>query len=190
MKKDDQRLALLQDYYTEHRLLPSFSTMGEMMALRSKSAVSAFVERMKTRGLLRSAPDGRVAPTDAFFARPLVGHVPAGFASPASEVLGDAITIDEYLVPHPSRTVLVQVKGNSMIDAGIHEGDFLVVERRSQVPVGRIIVAVVDQEYTIKYLAQDEHGYYLQPGNSEFAPIRPESSLEIFGEVVGQFRRW
>lgn len=189
MNKDDARLAKLQEYYVEHRLLPSFSVMGEMMGLRSKSSVSAFVGRMKAEGFLRSASDGRIAPGPTFFARALVGNVPAGFASPATELLGDAITIDEFLVEHPSRTILIRVKGDSMVDAGIHAGDFLVVERRSDAALGKIIVAVVDREYTIKYLAKDHLGYFLQPANPEYPAIRPESTLEIFGEVVGQFRK-
>ncbi|RMH52187.1 MAG: LexA family transcriptional regulator, partial [Zetaproteobacteria bacterium] len=125
---DDDRLGMLREYVAEHGLIPSYAAMGRLLGFRSKAGVARFVDRMVARGMLRKLPGGRLAPTAAFFARPIVGHSPAGFPSPADELLEDAITIDDYLVDHPSRTVLVLVSGDSMIGAGIHDGDYLVVE--------------------------------------------------------------
>jgi hypothetical protein len=64
----------------------------------------------------------------------------------------EALSIDEYLVANPARTVLIRVKGDSMIDAGIHSGDTVVAEKRSHANVGDIVVAIIDNEFTLKRL--------------------------------------
>jgi len=188
VNKDPYYLGRLQDYYALHRIIPSYAGIGSLIGVSKRAAVK-FVDRMIAIGYLSKAPDGRVTPANMFFARPHVGHAPAGFASPAAELTGDAITIDEYLVEHPASTVLVQVKGESMIGAGIHSGDFLVVERRSSASEGDIVVAIVDGDFTIKYLQRDQEGYYLQPANPAFSNIRPQTGLDIYGVMVGMFRK-
>lgn len=188
VNRDPFYLGRLQDYYALHRVIPSYAGIGDLIGVSKRAAVK-FVDRMIAVGYLSKAPDGRVTPANMFFARPHVGNAPAGFASPAEELIGDAVTIDEYLVEHPSSTVLVQVKGDSMIGAGIHDGDFLVVERRSDAREGEIVVAIVDGDFTIKYLQRDKEGYFLQPANPAFTNIRPQAALDIYGVMVGLFRK-
>jgi repressor LexA len=81
----------------------------------------------------------------------------------------------------PSKTSLVRVKGDSMIDAGIHEGDLLVVEQQPNANVGEIVVAIVDNEFTVKYLEREKDGFVLKPANKAYPVIRPRGRLEIFG---------
>lgn len=189
VNKDHLYLGRLQDYYALYRLIPSYADIAALIGVSKQGAVK-FVDRMIFAGYLQKAPGGRLSPANMFFARPHVGQAPAGFASPAMEVLGDAITIDDYLVEHPSRTVLVAVSGHSMIDAGIHDGDFLIVERNTNPSIGRIVVAIVDGDFTIKYLRSGPRGMYLEPANVDYPCIYPEQSLDIYGEVVGQFRKF
>jgi repressor LexA len=77
-----------------------------------------------------------------------------------------------------------------MQDAGLMEGDHLVVDRSAPARVGDIVVAIVDNQFTVKYLAQDARGFYLKPGNLAYPVIRPEGQLEIYGVVSGSFRRY
>jgi len=189
MDIDIKRLKKIQDYFARYRVIPSYARVGVMVGIKSKNGVSKFLARLKLQGYLGQTPDGRLSPGTRFFERPIVGSAPAGFASPAYELLGDAITIDEYLVEHPSSTVLVEVKGDSMVGAGINDGDMLVVERDPHPETGKIVVAMVDGEFTIKYLQRDKSGYYLQPANPNYSNIRPQGALEIYGVVVGQFRK-
>ena len=77
-----------------------------------------------------------------------------------------------------------------MIEAGIHDGDFLIVERNTNPNIGKIVVAIVDGDFTIKYFRSGEQGPYLEPANADYPNIYPESSLDIYGEVVGQFRKF
>jgi len=186
---DRQRLGRLQAYYAEHRVIPSYARIGALVGMRSKQGVARLVDRLKGRGYLDKSPDGHLMPTARFFERPLVGKAPAGFASPATEVLGDAISIDDFLVAHPASTVLIRVQGDSMIGAGIFDGDYLVVERRAEAPPGSIVVAIVDGEFTIKYLQRDGEGWLLQPANPNYPVLRPRGELALFGVMVGMFRK-
>jgi len=189
INKDPFYLGRLQDYYALHRFIPSYAEIAALVGVSKQGAVK-FIDRMIFAGYISKAPGGRLSPANMFFARPHVGVAPAGFASPATELLGDAITIDDYLVEHPSQTVLVEVTGESMINAGINDGDFLIVERNRNPSIGKIVVAIVDGDFTIKYLRSGKEGMYLEPANENFPDIYPEMSLDIYGEVVGQFRKF
>ncbi|HNG55719.1 MAG TPA: S24 family peptidase, partial [Nitrospira sp.] len=98
--------------------------------------------------------------------------------------------IDEYVVRDPAQTVLIPVKGDSMADAGINEGDLAVVERTVEAKDGDFVVAIVDNDYTLKELATERGLKVLKPHNSAYAVIRPKGKLEIFGVLVGIIRRY
>ena len=190
MSSDGQYLAKLQGYYARHRVLPSYSAIGKLIGLNSKASVSEMVQRLKAEGFLESTPGKRLGPGRRFFERPFAESVRAGMPSPVADLTPDIVTIDEYLVSHPSRTVLVRVKGDSMIDAGIHADDIVVVEKRINANAGDIVVAIVDNEFTLKRLGRERGRAVLRPENKAYSVIRPKGELEIFGVVVGQFRRY
>jgi len=188
--RDTEYLGKLRDYYAQHRVLPSFAGVARLVGLKSTSAVSAMVDRMKSVGLLESSPDRRLQPGKAFFEREVLDSVQAGMPQPANDAQHEVVTIDDYLIDNPSRTALLTVKGDSMIDAGIMPGDKVLVKKRAPTRPGDIVVAIVDNEYTVKYLEQDKKGFYLKPGNKAYQPIRPRDSLEMLGPVVGVFRKY
>jgi repressor LexA len=190
MSNDRSYLATLQDYYSRHRALPSYSSIGSLLGLRSKSSVAAFVARLKLAGYLESTPDRRLAPTKRFFARPLADvPVRAGLPDAIDDSDTDAVTIDDYLIERPSSTVLVRVKGDSMVDAGILDGDLVVVEKRPSAQKGEIVVAIVDNQFTLKRLDVEGGRFVLKPENKGYPVIRPEGTLEIFGVMVGLVRK-
>ena len=190
MSQDAAHLAQLQDYYARHRVMPSYAAIGAQLGLKSKSSVAALVARLRLEGFLEAAPDKRMKPGARFFERTLADSVRAGLPQPADDSSHDVLTIDEFLIEQPSRTVLVRVKGDSMIDAGIHPGDIAVVEKRHDAQPGDLVVAVVDDEFTLKTLAREKGEYVLQPANPAYPVIRPKGSLEIFGVVVGVVRKY
>ncbi len=190
MEQDADYLAKLQDYYADHGVLPPYSTIMALLGLKSKSPVAALVARLKLAGFLEATPEKRLKPGARFFERPIFDSVRAGFPSPAGDMRHDAITIDEYLVSQPSSTVLVTVKGDSMVDAGILPGDTVVVEKRNMANVGDLVVAIVDNEFTLKTLGREKGQFVLMPANPAYPVIRPQGDLEIFGIVVGQFRKY
>ena len=105
-------------------------------------------------------------------------------------VAAEAFFVDEYVVRQPSRTVMIPVKGESMIDAGINDGDVAVVERGVAARSGDFVVAIVDDEFTLKELATERGQFILKPHNKAFPVIRPKGKLEIFGVLVGLVRRY
>ena len=97
--------------------------------------------------------------------------------------------IDDYLIERPSSTVLVRVKGDSMQDAGILDGDLVVVEKRAAAQKGEIVVAIVDNQFTLKRLDVEAGQFVLKPENKAYPTIRPEGALEIFGVMIGLVRK-
>ena len=190
MADDGQYVGRLQDYYAKHRVLPSYARIGALVGLNSKASVAEMVLRLKSEGFLESTPDRRLKPGKRFFERPVAESVRAGMPSPAADTAAETLTIDEHLVANPSRTLLVKVKGDSMIDAGILDGDTVVVEKRTSANVGDIVVAILDNEFTLKRLAREKGRIVLRPENKAYPVIRPKDDLEIFGVVVGQFRSY
>ena len=188
---DPVYLEKLQDYYAEHKVIPSYSVLAGLWGISAKSWVSECVKRFEEAGYLDWTPDNQLKPGARFFER-RVAHAPvqAGLPSPAlAEGYDFVSSIDEMLVRVPSKTTLVRVKGDSMIDAGILNGDHLVVEVQPHANVGEIVVAIVDDEFTVKYLEKEKGGFVLKPANKAFPVIRPRGRLEIFGVVAGLVRR-
>jgi repressor LexA len=148
------------------------------------------VKRFEEAGYLDWTPDRQLKPGARFFERRLADStVQAGLPNPAISDGYDLITIDDYLVKIPSKTSLVRVKGDSMIDAGIHEGDLLVVEQQPNANVGDIVVAIVNNEFTVKYLEREKGGFVLKPANKAYPVLRPKGGFEIFGVMAGLVRR-
>jgi repressor LexA len=190
MANDRSYLAMLQDYYARHRALPSYASIGQLLGLKSKSSVAAMVARLKLQGYIESTPDRRLAPTGRFFGRPLaLSPVQAGEPNPVDDGQSDALTIDDYLIERPSETVLIRVKGDSMQDAGILEGDLVVVEKTASAKRGDVVVAVVDGQFTLKRLDIERGQFVLKPENKAYPVIRPEGTLEVFGVMVGLVRK-
>ena len=109
--------------------------------------------------------------------------------SPVDDAPADALTIDDYLIERPSQTVLIRVKGDSMMDAGILDGDLVVVEKTAAAKRGDIVVAIVDGQFTLKTLDLERGTFVLKPENKAYPVIRPEGTLEIFGVMVGLVRK-
>jgi repressor LexA len=187
---DPTYLEKLQDYYAEHKVIPSYSVLATLWGINAKSWVSEIVRRFEEARYLDWTPDKQLKPGARFFERRLTDQpVQAGLPNPAISDGYDLITIDDYLVRVPSKTSLVRVKGESMIDAGIRDGDLIVVEQQPNANVGDIVVAIVDNEFTVKYLDREKGGFVLKPANKAFPVIRPRGGLEIFGVMAGLVRR-
>lgn len=186
---DEKYLAKLRTHWKRYSAFPSMAKLCDTVGLSSTSSVFALVGRLVDAGYLERV-DGRIAPTRKFFARPLLSSVRAGLPQPASQEEPELLTLDDYLIDDPNRTSLHKVRGDSMKDAGIHEGDLVVVEHNTPTKPGDIVVAWADNELTVKTLLLDSKGsYYLQPANAAYQPIVPSTSLEVMGVVVGVVRR-
>jgi len=186
---DADYLEKLQDYYAQNQVLPSYAAIGKLIGLKSTSSVSAFLDRLKADGYVETTAR-RLRPTQRFFERPLTqSRVAAGLPSSAYDGPAEGLAIDAHLVRRPSRTFLITVKGDSMIDAGLMPGDTVIVEKANTADDGAIVVALVDDAYTIKRLVRENRRYILQPENKAYPVLRPDS-VEIAGVVVASFRKY
>ena len=100
------------------------------------------------------------------------------------------MSLDEYLIENKEATYLLEVKGDSMIDAGIHEGDLVIVERKGEPKDGDIVIADVDGGWTMKYFRKRGSTIYLEPANRKYKPIYPTESLNIAAIVKGVIRKY
>lgn len=190
-ESDIEKLGQLQDYFANYRSLPSYSYMQQLLNMRSKDTISKLVSRLKLMGFLDVAPDKKLSPGRRFFERSLSNTTVQAGAFTASHIDGgDYITIDEHLVKKPSITELIPVVGDSMKDLGIMDGDIVVVEKRSFANLGDIVVAIIDDKFTIKTLGKEKDSYVLIPANKDFEIIRPKEQFSIYGVVAGQFRSY
>ncbi len=191
-ERDADYLGRLRDYYAENRRIPSFQRIAELMGFASKAAASKLMDRLAGAGFFERAPDDEAwIPGERFFERPLAEMaVRAGAPDMIEGSQGQLFLVDRYLVRQPSRTVMVPVKGDSMIDAGIHDGDIVVVVRTKAANAGDFVIAIVDDEFTLKELALEKGKFVLKPHNPAYPVIRPQGELEIFGVVTGLVRRF
>lgn len=134
-----------------------------------------------------------LGPTERELALPLfTTKVAAGFPSPADSHVERRMNPSDYLVENDGTTFFVRVKGDSMIDAGIFEGDVLVVDRAPVAQIGDIVLAMLDGEFTVKTLGKSKLGPRLIPANKHFPviDIQEGQSFEVWGVVTGSMRKF
>ena len=206
MVTDRQRAILdyLRGFVDEHGYPPTVREIGEAVGLRSPSTVHAHLAQLERAGLIRRDPtkpraieladrrrDEVESPADVH-RLPLVGEIAAGGPLLAEQ------NIEEYVaVPEPlsrgGEEFLLRVKGDSMVDAGILDGDFVVVERRQDARNGEIVVALAGEdesadEATVKRFFREDGRVRLQPENEALEPIYADH-VQILGKVTGVFRQ-
>ncbi len=113
-------------------------------------------------------------------------QIPAGFPSPADDFLEKRLDLNEYLIENKSATFLIRVHGDSMINAGIIDGDLLVVDRSAQPTNGKIVLGVLNGEFTVKRIDKRRNKLLLIPENDDFQPIEitNEMDFKIWGVVT------
>jgi len=115
-----------------------------------------------------------------------LSRIKAGFPSPADNYIEKELDLNEYLIKHPAATFFVRVEGNSMIDAGIHSGDILIVDKSLEAKNNKIVIAVVNGELTVKRIKKADKKVYLVPENDSYPPIEIKDDMDfvIWGVVT------
>ena len=116
----------------------------------------------------------------------VASYISAGFPSPADDYLEDKIDLGRYLVQNPAATYFMRVRGSSMQDANIHDGDVLVIDKSLKPADGLPVVCFLDGEFTVKTFKKSKEGVFLMPANPAFAPIEitEEMDMRVWGVVV------
>jgi len=123
------------------------------------------------------------------FSIPIIGKVQAGLPSLAVEEIEGYLNLDSLVFSDDS-TFALRVKGDSMIEVGIMPNDLVLVRKQSMAQTGETIVAMVDDEATVKKLRRRGSDYYLEPANSNYKPILVDQRVSIVGKVISVIRRF
>ncbi|NOS67549.1 MAG: repressor LexA [Candidatus Peribacteraceae bacterium] len=190
-------LSYIREFQQKRGYSPSLADLAVAFGVRSKNAVAKVVMVLFRTGHLEKDPKGRIkimeqpqAEGIAPMMLPLFGPIAAGFAAPVEEQAEETITIENYLVRDKSSTFLLRVKGESMIDAGIHEGDLVVVERGKEPRVGDIVVGILDGEFTLKRLVKEKGKFFLKAENPRYPELHAREELKVAGVVRGVIRKY
>ncbi len=195
------RFNLIKDFFINHSRMPSYSEMALLFGVSSKNAVFKIVNKMIQLNLLKKDDKGRLSFAFNVFSIKMLGFIEAGFPSPAEEELLDTVSLDRFLVENPNSTFMLKVSGDSMIDAAILPGDYVIVDKSRKPNEHDVVIAQVDGKWTMKYLELDKtpkpntqtantaQNYILVAANAKYKPIRPKHELVIAGVVVGVVRK-
>ena len=206
-KRQQEIFDFIKSYSAKHGYPPTVRDIGKAVGLASSSTVHAHLANLEKAGLLRRDPskpraielldravegvrdtvEQGVQSIVGGGGLPVVGQVAAGAPVLAEENIEDYVQVPPEAGGESGQFIL-RVKGDSMIDAGILEGDFVVVRKQETATDGEIIVALVGEEATVKRFFREADHVRLQPENAAMEPIRTRE-VEILGKVVGLFRR-
>lgn len=177
-------------FWNTHKRMPVYREMMSLFGYKSKNAVYKLVDKLVEAGLIQKDKEGKIIPTNLFSETPILGLVKAGFPSAVEEQIGDTMNIDDFLIKKKEHTYILEVDGDSMIDAHIAKGDLVIVERTIKANDGDIVIAEVDGEWTMKYLRQKNGKTWLEPANKNYKPIYPTGDLRISAIVRGVVRKY
>jgi repressor LexA len=170
--------------------MPSYSEMMELFGLKSKNAIYKIVKKLVESGMVAKDHLGRLIPTDTFGEISKLGFVTAGFPATVEEELADTVRLDDLLIHDKAKTFMLEVDGNSMIDAHIEDGDMVLVEKATTAKDGQIVIAEVDGEFTMKYFRKEGSKVWLEPANKDYKPIYPVTSLNICAVLKAVIRKY
>jgi SOS regulatory protein LexA len=190
----NQYRSKLEYFYGEHNRMPTYREMMELFGFKSKNAVYKVVGKLVDAGTVAQDHLGRLVPTDSFAENltsiPKLGLVTAGFPASVEEELADTVDLDEMLIKNKPLTYMLEVDGDSMIDAHIEDGDMVLVEKCSTARDGEIVIAEVDGEFTMKYLRRQGSTVWLEPANENYQPIHPTHSLNVIAVLKAVIRKY
>jgi len=188
----------LKDYISQNGYPPSVREICDATGAKSTSTVHAQLRRLEAAGLIRRDPakpraleilDDDSQARLSSMTVPVIGKVAAGMPIMAYENIEEYISLPEWFVRDENSFVL-RVQGESMINAGIYDGDHVIVRKQSYADDGEIVVALIEDEATVKRFYSEGNMVRLQPENPAMDPIMvKKSEVSIIGRVTGLFRR-
>lgn len=198
-EKQEMMLDIIRDYQLEHGTSPTLRELREALGVSSDNSVLKHLDALEEKGFISRREGSRSIEmlanvkqrldTPSECRLPVLGFVPAGGPVMSEEYISEWYTVGEDMVYRMKDSYLLRVIGDSMIDAGIHEGDFVVVCGSLTAKVGDVVIGLVDNKNTVKRLMRDKQGrLYLKPENAKYDPIYAEDELQIQGVVTGLIR--
>ncbi len=184
-QKQTDVLKFIYQCIRDHQSAPTIREIGEKFGFSSTGTVRDHLHALVNKGYIR-IHEGKSRAIElikeALFQVPVLGRVQAGMPVYAAEDLLGYLNLDQFAFPGPDVFAL-RVRGESMKDAGIMENDFVLVRKQDHAQPGDIVVALIGEEATVKRLAKRTDGFFLDPANPAFKPIRMTEEASIIGKV-------
>lgn len=197
--KQQQVLDYIEDYQLTNGSSPTLREIREYLGVASDNSVLKHLKALEKKGYIQKdeTPRGiklldsiREKLQSTTVSLPVLGFVPAGGPINAEEHIEDWFTVDACKVKDPKTTFMLRVTGQSMVDAGIYEGDLLIADAKKEPKVNDIVIALIDGGNTVKRLVKKEGRYFLVAENIEYPDIHPLNQLEVQGVVTGLVRSY
>lgn len=198
-KRQEDILSFIKEEVRKKGYPPSVREIGEAVGLASSSTVHGHLARLESKGLIRRDPtkpraievldpDGMDAMKPGVLHVPLVGKVTAGLPITAIENIEEYFPLPESFGSSEDQLFMLEIVGDSMMDAGILNGDYVVVKQQQTAHNGEIVVAMTEEdEATVKRFFKEKNYFRLQPENQSMEPIIVDN-VSILGKVVGVYR--
>jgi len=189
-KEQKEYKSQIENFYSQNKRMPTYAEMLRLFGFKSKNAVSKIVNKLLDAGLVAKDHLGRLVPSESFGEIPKLGFVTAGFPASVEEELADTVSLDNFLLGRKNFTYMLEVDGDSMIDAHIENGDMVLVEKCTVAEDMQIIIAEIDGEFTMKYFRKKGNKIWLEPANIKYKPIYPDHSLNVIAVVKAVIRKY
>jgi repressor LexA len=183
-------ISKIQKFFRLNRRLPSYSEMAKLMGYSSKNASYYLVKKLIGLGIITKDGSGHLLLNKLTSPLPFLGSIKAGSPTAVDNLLNESMTIEDLIINKPEKSFLLKVSGDSMIGAGIHEGDWVVVETKKEPINGDIVAAQLEGEWTLKFYEHKNGKIRLIPANPKYRPIIPGKESFIGGVVVAQIRKY
>ncbi len=194
MSNFEQYKKKIMEFCRDNRRVPGYKEFQNLTGFKSKNAVFKLISKLVNDGVFEKDSHGKLSMRSFFGEIPMLGVVEAGIptAAEASTDILNNTSVEEFLLGDvKGETFMLEVKGDSMIDAFIAEGDMVLVERTDKPKLGDIVIALVDGGWTMKYYRKDKEGQtYLEPANEKYSDIYPEYELDIRAVVRAVIRKF
>ncbi|MGH1361973.1 MAG: transcriptional repressor LexA [Calditrichia bacterium] len=197
--RQEEVLKFISEYLSEYGYPPSYQEIADNFGIASKHGVVRHLEALIRKGYLEktgtTARSLRIVdkryqapPPGSIINLPLIGQVSAGHPILAEQNIDEYVSIPRNLIKTEGNYFTLRVRGDSMINAGIMDGDLVIVKSANVSEANQIVVALIDGEVTVKRLIDDGGQRYLKAENPAYEDIRPQGDWNIQGKVVGLIR--
>ena len=202
--KQENFIKFIENFIHKNNHSPSYIEISKGLNIKSIGTVSWYVSTLEKKGIIKRnyGYNGKraitinnkkrelqyltIANISSIQPIPLYNSIAAGFPSPAEDHMDSSLDLNQHLIKHPSATFYVYARGDSMVSAGISDGDMLIVDRSLEATNDSIVVAIINGEFTVKSISKVNEHLYLMPHNTSYNPIEitEEMDFEIWGVVT------
>ncbi|MCI8777564.1 MAG: transcriptional repressor LexA [Bacilli bacterium] len=199
-KRQEEILDFIKTFMVKHGFPPTIREIGEALGISSPATIHAHLKNLETRGVIKRNDTKNRAiellvkneyepQNELVIDVPLLGKITAGNPIEAIERPDEFFSLPSYLIPNNKEVFTLLVNGTSMINAGILDGDIVIVERKNTARNGEIVVAMTDDnEVTLKTFYKEQNHFRLQPENDTMEPIILQN-VTILGKAIGLYRK-